>query len=270
MHRATPQTAVVIATAYSDLVAPDPSDAPIADFLVKPFERERFALAVDRGRQWHKQVVDEMKWHAQLSYELRDIADGVCGEVDRLAASGKSEADVLAAMAWARTPATMAHGDRVARHAGLIAAELGYDAVLSSSLGTAARFHDIGKLAMPEALLRKPSALTTGEQAIMRRHVDIGAEILASTRSMHELADIVLATHESYNGGGYPLQRAGAAIPLGARIIAVADAYDAMTENREYRSRMDGTEAVAELLRCTGTQFDPDVVGAFLGVMSRQ
>src|SRR5262249_28036748 len=164
--------------------------------------------------------------------------------------------------------ALMPHSDRVARFAMSVARELRIDGPEAVSLERAAKMHDIGKLAIPDSLLDKPSPLTPGEQAIVRRHVDAGAEILASTTSLSDLAPVVLATHEWFGGGGYPLKLTGATIPLVSRIIAVADAYDAMTQTRIYRSALDSSEAVAELLRCVNTQFDPDVIAAFLAVLS--
>jgi len=103
----------------------------------------------------------------------------------------------------------------------------------------------------------------------MRRHVDAGADILASTRTLNVLAPLVLATHEWHGGGGYPQNLAGDSIPVASRIIAVVDAYDAMTQDRHYRSRLGTTEAISELLRCRGSQFDPKVVSAFLGVLGQ-
>ena len=103
----------------------------------------------------------------------------------------------------------------------------------------------------------------------MRRHVEIGAEIVASTQSLRDAAPLVLGSHEWFAGGGYPLKLAGSAIPLASRIIAVVDAYDAMTQDRHYRSRLDSADAVAELLRCCPTQFDPAIVAAFLAVLGR-
>jgi putative nucleotidyltransferase with HDIG domain len=270
LRRAHPHTAVVIATGYKTLAEAEANTEPIADLLIKPFQRDRFALAVDRGRQWRKQALEEGRWHAQLSLELRDVTEQVCAEVERRAANGSSEEDVLAALAMERTPDVMVHGERVARYAQSVARELGCESALYPTLGRAARFHDIGKVSIPEALRTKPSALTAGEESIMRRHVDVGAEILASTHSMPDVASVVLATHEWYAGGGYPMNTAGVAIPLAARIIAVVDAYDTMTQScRDYRPRFNIAEAIAELLRCGGTQFDPAIVTAFLAVLGR-
>ena len=120
---------------------------------------------------------------------------------------------------------------------------------------------------MPEALLTKPSPLTPGEFGIMRRHVALGAEILEATDTLAWVAPLVMTSHEWFNGGGYPNRLAGSNIPLATRIITVVDAFDAMTQDRSYRVGTHAQNAVAELLRCTPTQFDPEVVTAFLGVL---
>jgi HD-GYP domain-containing protein (c-di-GMP phosphodiesterase class II) len=103
----------------------------------------------------------------------------------------------------------------------------------------------------------------------VRAHVDAGAEILAATSSLRDTAPTVMASHEWFNGQGYPVGLAGDAIPLGSRIIGVADAYDAMTQDRRYCQRLDAVEALSELLRGASTQFDPDVVVAFLNIVNK-
>jgi len=267
MRRDHPGTAVVIATAYTELLGTDAALAPIADLLVKPFQRERFTLAVDRGRQWRKDVLDESHWHAVLSIELRDRTEQICTLLHRRVADGMTEIAALAAFAAERIPEIAAHGDRVARHAQAVACELGAD--WGDELDVAARFHDVGKAAMPEAILAKPSALTAGEEAIMRQHVGVGALILESAPTLADAAPVVYASHEWFGGGGYPMHSSGTDIPLASRIIAVADAYDAMTQDRSYRTHFTSTDAIAELLRCSPAQFDPDVVTAFLSVLGR-
>ena len=269
MTRDHPDTAVVIATAYAELLARDAAHAPIADLLIKPFQRERFGLAVDRGQQWHKKVLDESRWHAVLSIELRDRTEQVCALTRRRVLTGMTEEDALAAFATERIPETAAHGDRVARYAQLTARELGAEDALGDGLAIAARFHDVGKAAMPEAILAKPSPLTPGEATIMRQHVEAGARILESSATLAHSAPLVRASHEWFGGTGYPMALCGSDIPFGSRIIAVADAYDAMTQDRSYRDHFSSTDAVDELLRCTPAQFDPAVVAAFLCALGR-
>ena len=268
LRRDHPQLAVVIATAYTELIADDPDSPEIADLLIKPFQRDRFALAVDRGRSWRKQMIEELQWRARLAVELQDRVARICTEVqDACAHDPAGERDTLLAMARARVPEIAAHGERVARFAASIARALGCVDETAATLEPAARFHDIGKLAIPEALLTKPSPLGPGENEIMRKHVDAGADILASTRTLTGLAPLVLASHEWFGGGGYPHRLSGLAIPLASRIVAVADAFDAMTQNRSYRVRLNSSDAVAELLRCSPSQFDPEIVVALLSVI---
>ena len=264
-----PNTAVVIATASKELVDAERPQPDFVDLLVKPFQRDRFALAVDRGRQWRKQAIEELRWHAQLSLETQDLAAGICGEVRTYAAEGLDERDALRVIMSARIPDVVAHGERVARYVQSLARELGVHASLGPLIEDAALFHDIGKAAMPDALLTKPSPLTPGEVALMRRHVDVGAQILEATGSLAAAAPIVLATHEWFGGGGYPRKLSGDEIPLASRVIAVADAYDAMTQTRAYRKRIDSSDAITELLRCCPVQFDPVIVAALLALLSR-
>jgi HD-GYP domain-containing protein (c-di-GMP phosphodiesterase class II) len=117
--------------------------------------------------------------------------------------------------------------------------------------------------------MSKPSPLTPGEMAIMRQHVEMGAEILESAPSLAFAARAVRASHEWFGGGGYPRKIGGIAIPFVSRIIAVADAYDAMTQDRACRLHLDSAEAVSEILRCSPSQFDPEIVAAFLAVLGR-
>ncbi len=269
MQREHPGTAVIVATAYSELLGANAHQTPIADFLIKPFQRDRFALAVDRGRQWRKLALEEVHSNAVLAIELRDRTAQIVHALHDRVADGDSEEDALATLFASRLPEFAAHGDRVSRYAQSMARELGVDGSLLPALAIAARFHDVGKLAMPDSLLTKPSPLTRGEYAIMRRHAAVGAEILESTRTLAAGAPVVRASRERLDDAGHGEKVADAAIPLMSRIVAVADAYDAMTQDRTYRVRIDSSDAVAEMLRCTPSQFDPEIVAAFLAVLGR-
>lgn len=268
MQRDHPHTAVVIATAYTALLSADGPRPEIADLLVKPFQRERFTLALERGGQWRKDALEDVQWHAALSKELSERSEAICAEV-RECTEASSAIDLLTTLMAERVPDVLQHGGRVARYARAVGRELSVDDEAGEVLWLASQFHDLGKAAMSDALLTKPSPLTPGEVAIMRRHVDIGADILACVPALAPAAPVVRATHEWIGGGGYPRRLAGVAIPLASRIIAVVDAYDSMTELVRDRTAVAATAAVSELLRCGGTQFDPDVVTAFLAVLAR-
>ena len=122
--------------------------------------------------------------------------------------------------------------------------------------------HDVGKVAVPDSILDKPGPLDIEEWSLVHRHTLAGERILAATPALKHIAEIVRATHERWDGTGYPDRLAGPAIPLIARIVSAADAYHAMTGDRPYRSAMLRAEAIEELRRCAGTQFDPTVIAA--------
>jgi len=132
----------------------------------------------------------------------------------------------------------------------------------------AAELHDVGKVAVPDAILHKPAALDPAEWAFIRRHTLIGEKIVAAAPDLVRVARLVRSSHENYDGTGYPDALKGREIPLGSRIIAVCDAYDAMTTDRPYRQAMDEPSALGELRRCAGSQFDPDVVERFCAVLA--
>ncbi len=162
------------------------------------------------------------------------------------------------------------HNDDVAELVVAVSRELGLERADIVAARRAAELHDVGKLAIPDAILGKPSALSEQEWEFMRQHTIVGERILASASSLSDVASIVRSSHERWDGRGYPDGVAGEAIPLGARIIAVCDAYDAMTSTRPYRKAMSESDALAELRRCAGHQFDPWVVAAFERVIARQ
>jgi HD-GYP domain-containing protein (c-di-GMP phosphodiesterase class II) len=138
------------------------------------------------------------------------------------------------------------------------------DPILLPPIARAAFLHDIGKMAIPDQILRKPGPLTDEERDVMRRHSEIGHGMLVRIPFLREAAEIVLAHQEAYDGSGYPRGLRGEEIPLGARIFAVADTLDAMTSDRPYRRALPISAAREEIQRCSGTQFDPQVVKVFL------
>jgi putative nucleotidyltransferase with HDIG domain len=173
----------------------------------------------------------------------------------------------LAAAVEAKDPYTFGHSSEVTSGALAIAKEMGIDAEQTEILRKAAILHDIGKIGVDGSILNKAGRLTAEEFTHIRRHPAIAANILSSLDFLHDVVPLVLHHHERYDGGGYPAGIAREAIPLGARIICVADAYDAMTSNRPYRPGMPRDMALVELTKNAGTQFDPDVVVAYVRVL---
>jgi len=160
------------------------------------------------------------------------------------------------------------HVDDVADLAERVSRELGLDDTAAAHVRRAAALHDVGKVAIPDEILHAPRKLTEDEWVYMRQHTIIGARIIGAAPELLPVATIVRSSHERYDGAGYPDELAGEEIPLGARIVAVCDSYDAMTTDRAYRDAMPASEALAELDRCAGTQFDPRVVAAFRAVLA--
>ncbi len=161
-----------------------------------------------------------------------------------------------------REPDLRGHLDQVAELSVAVGDALGLFGEELEDVARAAQLHDIGKVAIPDAILQKPGALDSSEWDFIHRHTIVGARILRAAPALDTVAAIVRASHERYDGNGYPDRLAGDEIPLGARIVAVCDAYNSMTSVRPYGTAMSDEEAVAELRRCAGAQFDPAVVEA--------
>jgi two-component system cell cycle response regulator len=177
--------------------------------------------------------------------------------------AGSQSRDVLLRALAERNPDLGEHLSTVAELAVAVARKLGLSPVEVEQVRHAADLHDVGKVAIPDAILDKPGPLDDEEWVFMRRHTVIGERIVAAAPSLREVATLVRASHERHDGGGYPDGLAGEDVPLGARIVAVCDSFDAMVADRPYRAALPHDVALAELERCAGTQFDPVVVAAF-------
>jgi putative nucleotidyltransferase with HDIG domain len=170
----------------------------------------------------------------------------------------------------AKDAVTSQHTEEVVRLAVAVAAELELDLEAMRNVELGAVLHDVGKVRVPEAILNKPGPLSDEEWAVMRTHPEVGQRILEPIQSLQAILPIVRHHHERWDGDGYPDRLAGRAIPLGARIVAVCDAYRAMTEDRPYRAALEEVAARRELETCSGAQFDPDCVTALLCALDRR
>jgi diguanylate cyclase (GGDEF)-like protein len=182
----------------------------------------------------------------------------------RRADSARSQTrGVLLRVLHEREPELERHLDGVAKLASVFGRQINLDAEEVDVLGRAAELHDVGKIAIPDEILHKSGELTEAEWDLMRKHPKIGERVLEAAPALGPVAKLVRSTHERWDGKGYPDQLAGREIPLGARAILICDAYNAMTEGRPYRAPMTSEEAVEELQRGAGTQFDPELVKTF-------
>ena len=177
---------------------------------------------------------------------------------------------VLVNVIEAKDPYTRGHSESVARLAVEVARRLGFEGKALEEMHCAALLHDIGKIGVPDSVLRKPGKLLPEEFAVIKRHSQIGSALLSYVPELSHIAPIIRQHHERMDGSGYPDGHAGEDISLAARIIGVVDAFDAMTSTRPYREPVAPLCAVAELYRCAGTQFDPQVVSALENVVCGQ
>jgi diguanylate cyclase (GGDEF)-like protein/putative nucleotidyltransferase with HDIG domain len=234
--------------------------AGLATFPVQGHGRNELIRLADSALYWAKE-------HGKNRVRLYrpDVVE--LAELKRLAAGPDRAARYRAAASLAqavdaRDTYTGSHSERVSELAARLATRLGLDAEQVELTRLAGSLHDLGKLAIPEEILRKAGELTDSERLVLQRHPQIGFRMLDSL-GVDPVAEIVLHHHERWDGAGYPSGLRGEDSPLGARIIFVVDAYDAMTSDRVYRARLSHEEALAELRRCSGTQFDPLIVEAF-------
>ena len=264
IRRDAPETAVIMATGVQDVNSAVTSlRQGVIDYLTKPFGRDRLRESVLRGIEWHKAATDSRRWREALDAEVDQRRGRLSDALGSLTIETDAALDgFLNALTLADRDA-YAHAYRVAALAASVGCALSLPPEDMSALERAALFHDVGKLAMPEALLRKPAPLTVEEQAVIRQHPQIASDLMATVPYLAVAAELVRDAYERVDGLGYPNGTRATDVALGARIIAVADAFDAMTRPRVFRDAISPAEALLELERCAGTQFDTAVVDVF-------
>lgn len=232
------------------------------DYLLKPFDVEELGIAVKRSLE-RRALVRQNRFYQQC-LEMRVAQLGQ--QLERLTAEALIS---LAGAVEARDGYTGAHLERVTRYSQAVGAELQLDRDRLRTLWIGSLLHDIGKISIPDHILNKPSALSVEELGVMREHPRLGAAILEQSSFLSPAVPTVLHHHERWDGGGYPHGLSQGEIPIEARVLAVTDAYDAIVTDRAYRARRSENIAMDELRRCSGSQFDPEVVEAFVQARER-
>jgi response regulator RpfG family c-di-GMP phosphodiesterase len=257
-------TPFMILTAYDEWrYAMDAIHLGACNFLQKnPFDLAEIAAAVDKALETREMYKLRLNHRAQLEAEVRE-------KTRELQRTYEGTVLALAAMIEGKDTSTLRHLFRVQEFCRMLASELGLPDKRMRQLELGSMLHDIGKYAVPDRILLKEGPLDDIEWVEMRRHPEYGRDFVKNIPFLREAMDVVYCHHERYDGGGYPQGLAGADIPLTARIFSVVDAYDAIVSKRCYKPARPSSEAVAELERCAGTQFDPDVVDAFLRIVPR-
>lgn len=274
---------VVMVTGVHDIsVALEAIRMGAYDYLLKPFQREQLLAVVARALEKRRLELENLAYRNELESLVKartDLLDGAMADLKRaLADRERAMAELersyditLEALGNAldlKDAETEGHSKRVTAFTMAIAHALGLPDERRKVIGRGAFLHDIGKMAIPDAILRKPGRLTAAEQAIMREHCLLGYQMLRKIPFLHEPAEIVYSHQEHFDGSGYPRGLRGEQIHLGARVFAVADAFDAITSDRPYRAAQSMSSARREIEKHSGTQFDPNVVNVFLSISS--
>ncbi len=263
-----PETAVIMATGVHDAGQTVTKQQGVIDYLTKPFGRDRLREAVTRGLEFHRSAWDARRWRESLEQEMAirrtRINDAIsCSRID-----GDESLDAMLSMLMLTDREAYAHGYRVAALSVSVARVMGVPDHELPAIERGALLHDVGKLAIPEAILRKPAPLTPEEHILVRCHPSLGSQLISQVPYLVSAAEIVRDAHERMDGLGYPRGVRAADVTVGARIVCVADAYDTMTRPRVFRDAIGPDEALMELDRCSGSQFDPAVVEAFRRVVN--
>jgi len=267
LRKERPDTAVVMLTAFGDTeAAVECLRRGASDYLLKPPKITDLIRAIERALARRRHEIARQRYRQSLEQRVREKTQELRHALVEVETSYNSTLYALVAALDAREHETSDHSQRVVRYTLAIADRLGVPPADRPDIARGALLHDIGKIGIPDAILLKPGPLTPAEWGEMRRHPQIGWTILKSIAFLQVPAEIVLSHQERFDGGGYPHGLQGESIPLGARIFAIADTFDAMTTDRPYRRRSPFAAALEEIRRCGGTQFDPRCVAAFLSI----
>jgi putative nucleotidyltransferase with HDIG domain len=267
IHGQNPNLPVIMVTAIHDIsVAIDSMRRGAYDYLLKPFEREHLVATVQRALE-HRQALQESRTYQQnLEQVVRARTEMLRQAMEDLEHSYDVTLEALGDALDLKDSETEGHSKRVTAYTIALARAMGISPAEIKVIARGAFLHDIGKMAIPDDILRKPGKLTPEEQEVMREHCARGYQMLRKIPFLAEAAEIVFTHQEHYDGSGYPSSLKSAAIPIGARIFAVADTLDAITSDRPYRQARTFDAAREEIIRCSGTQFDPAVVEVYLKI----
>jgi putative nucleotidyltransferase with HDIG domain len=267
MRQYDPEVPVIMVTAIHDIsTALESIRRGAYDYILKPFEKDQLFLGVGRALEHRRLVTDNRNYQRNLE---QLVEERTAQYVDAIAQLEQSYDDTLEALGSAldlKDAETEGHCQRVTAFCISIAKAMPVSIAYLPILARAAFLHDIGKMAIPDSILRKPGPLNDEEKQVMRKHCEIGYNMLIRIPFLRDAAEIVLAHQEFFDGTGYPRGLKGEDIPLGARIFTIADSMDAMISDRPYRKALPMSHARGEILRCSGTQFDPKVVEVFMRI----
>jgi putative two-component system response regulator len=268
LRKRFPATALIMATGVLELDAAVLSLRTRAvDYLSKPFTRMQLQMALERGVVWHRDQVANRSWQRRLQTELRRRQAQVTERLTESAGSPESALGAILAMLENRTPDVYKHSQRVADLATKLGRTMGITGPALLDIEHAALLHDIGKIAVPQAILNKPAELTPEEWEVMRQHINIAYDLLSNVATLRGASEIVRSSRQWFEEQCHAARVCDSDVELASRVVAVADAFDSMTHTQPYRAAMLTAGALTELGRRRGTQFDPAVVDALSTVV---
>lgn len=274
VRKLQPQMPIVMVTAIHDIsVALKAIRSGAYDYLLKPFEREQLLATVRRALENRRLKMENLAYQNKLETLVgarTELLLKTNADLKRAMAELERSYDItLEALGDAldlKDAETEGHSKRVTAFTMAIARAMDLPSERVRVIARGAFLHDVGKMAIPDAILRKPGRLTPEEQMLMREHALLGYQMLRKISFLHEAANIVYSHQERFDGSGYPRGLKGDQIPLGARIFAVADTFDAITSDRPYRAAQSISSARREIQKHSGHQFDPIVVDTFMSI----
>jgi putative two-component system response regulator len=264
------RTAVVMLTSEGSLPTAETAlELGAYDYVAKPFRVDDVLIALANARRRRRDEEAHRARYAQLAHTLVDHSEALGAARARLDRAHGETVTRLARALELRDGDTGAHIDRISRSVTFLLRRTGLSGPESDTIPMTAPLHDVGKIAVPDAILRKPGTLEPDELTQMRRHAEIGWRLLADSGSdlLDSAAEIAWTHHERWDGSGYPRGLAGSDIPLGGRLTAVCDVFDALTHDRPYRAAIPPDEAVALIADGRGKHFDPEICDCFLDVV---
>ena len=262
-----PDTSVIMLTGYGDTeAAVDCLRRGAVDYLLKPPKLTDLIRSIERALAKRRIELARKRYQKKLERKVRDRTTELRSALKNIASTYQNTLLALVTALDAREHETSDHSQRVVQYTTAVAVRMSIKGAELDEIGRGALLHDIGKIGVPDAVLLKPGKLTPEEWVDMRRHPDIGYQMIQQIEFLSIPANIVLSHQERWDGQGYPRNLRREEIHIGARIFAVADTLDAMTSDRPYRKGTTFANAVTEISRCGGTQFDPEVVRAFLDI----
>lgn len=262
-----PDMAVLMVTALGDMeTAMECIHLGAEDYMLKPFNLERILITVRNTLEKRRLILENREYQHNLEHKVMEQTEQIRAAMRDLNEAYDHTLTALVRALDAREKETGSHSERVMNYSILIARRMGMDSRELNILAKGALLHDIGKIGISDSILLKPGKLSDEEWVEMRRHPQVGHDILSGITFLKSAADFILCHHERFDGNGYPQKLKGTDIPIGARIFTLVDTLDAMTSDRPYRKALPFSAVIDEVNKCSGSQFDPEIVKIFLSI----